>query len=183
MTEEEELLSGQIIRIGQELLRFELIVPPEPIADGTEVMGSPNPGYWGKLTVIIGRNVDGSAFPLLGDSITLGRERGEINFPDDGYVSGLHARVTNREELIADLAALIANVLDGAMTRELAARQHLRSYKQEKSRHIGCLGYRLCEQHQALRRRAIRKERIGMSADVSMRVEEPTKLALSLIHI
>ena len=96
MTEEEELITGQIIRIGQELLRFELIVPPEPIADGTEVMGSPNPGYWGKLTVIIGRNVDGSAFPLLGDSITLGRERGEINFPDDGYVSGLHARVTLR---------------------------------------------------------------------------------------
>ena len=70
-------------------------------------MGSPNPGYWGKLTVIIGRNVDGSAFPLLGDSITLGRERGEINFPDDGYVSGLHARVTNRDGrvFLADLGS------------------------------------------------------------------------------
>ncbi|MBP8809838.1 MAG: FHA domain-containing protein [Kofleriaceae bacterium] len=97
MTEEEELLPGQILRIGQELLRFDLISPPEPIADGTEVMGSPNPGYWGKLTVIIGKNVDGSAFPLLGDSVTLGRERGEINFPDDGYVSGLHARVSSRD--------------------------------------------------------------------------------------
>lgn len=97
MTEEEELVSGQILRIGQELLRFDLITPPEPIADGTEVMGSPNPGYWGKLTVIIGREVDGSAFPLLGDSVTLGRERGEINFPDDGYVSGLHARVSSRD--------------------------------------------------------------------------------------
>jgi len=107
MTEEEELTSGQIIRIGQELLRFDLITPPEPIADGTEVMGSPNPGYWGKLTVIIGRNVDGSAFPLLGDSVTLGRERGEINFPDDGYVSGLHARVTNRDGrvFLADLGS------------------------------------------------------------------------------
>jgi len=97
MIEEEELHSGQILRIGQELLRFDLIVAPEPIADGTEVMGSPNPGYWGKLTVIIGKDVDGSAFPLLGDSVTLGRERGEINFPDDGYVSGLHARVVNRD--------------------------------------------------------------------------------------
>ena len=97
MTQEEELQSGQIIRIGQELLRYELIPAPEPTADGTELMGSPNPGYWGKLTVIIGRDVTGAAFPLLGDSCTLGRERGEINFPDDGYVSGLHARVSLRD--------------------------------------------------------------------------------------
>jgi hypothetical protein len=97
MTQEEELVSGQIIRIGQELLRFELIAAPEPTADGTELMGSPNPGYWGKLTVIIGRDITGAAFPLLGDSVTLGRERGDINFPDDGYVSGLHARITLRD--------------------------------------------------------------------------------------
>ncbi|MEJ7599084.1 MAG: FHA domain-containing protein [Kofleriaceae bacterium] len=100
MTQEEELTNGQIIRIGQELLRFELIASPEPTADGTELMGSPNPGYWGKLTVIIGRDITGAAFPLLGDSVTLGRERGEINFPDDGYVSGLHARVNLRDNRI-----------------------------------------------------------------------------------
>jgi pSer/pThr/pTyr-binding forkhead associated (FHA) protein len=107
MTQEEELVSGQIIRIGQELLRFELIPTPEPTADGTELMGSPNPGFWGKLTVIIGREVTGAAFPLLGESVTLGRERGEINFPDDGYVSGLHARVTLRDGrvFLADLGS------------------------------------------------------------------------------
>jgi pSer/pThr/pTyr-binding forkhead associated (FHA) protein len=107
MTQEEELASGQIIRIGQELLRFELIPTPEPTPDGTELMGSPNPGYWGKLTVIIGREVTGAAFPLLGESCTLGRERGEINFPDDGYVSGLHARVTLRDGrvFLADLGS------------------------------------------------------------------------------
>lgn len=96
MTDEEEIKPGQVIRIGQELLRFDLIEPPAPLEDGTEVMGSPNPGYWGKITSIIGKNVDGSAFPLLGDSVTLGRERGDINFPDDGYVSGLHARLSAR---------------------------------------------------------------------------------------
>jgi hypothetical protein len=107
MTQEEELTSGQIIRIGQELLRFELIAAPEPTPDGTELMGSPNPGYWGKLTVIIGRDVTGAAFPLLGESSTLGRERGDINFPDDGYVSGLHARVTLRDSrvFLADLGS------------------------------------------------------------------------------
>lgn len=107
MTQEEELSSGQIIRIGQELLRFELIAAPEPTPDGTELMGSPNPGYWGKLTVIIGRDITGAAFPLLGDSCTLGRERGDINFPDDGYVSGLHARVSLRDGrvFLADLGS------------------------------------------------------------------------------
>lgn len=97
MTQEEELVTGQIVRIGQELLRFEFIGQPEPSPDGTELMGSPNPGYWGKLIVIIGRDITGAVFPLLGESVALGRERGEINFPDDGYVSGLHARVTLRD--------------------------------------------------------------------------------------
>ncbi len=107
MTGEEELTNGQILRIGQELLRFELIGAPEPTADGTELMGSPNPGYWGKLTVIIGRDITGAAFPLLGESVTLGRERGEINFPDDGYVSGLHARISLRDGrvFLADLGS------------------------------------------------------------------------------
>jgi pSer/pThr/pTyr-binding forkhead associated (FHA) protein len=97
MFDEEEIHSGQILRIGQELIRFDLIQAPEPAPDGTEVMGSPNPGFWGKVTIIIGRDVDGSAYPLLGESITMGRERGEINFPDDGYVSGLHAKITTRD--------------------------------------------------------------------------------------
>jgi hypothetical protein len=107
MAHEEELTSGQIIRIGQELLRFETIPVPEPSPDGTELMGSPNPGFWGKLTLIIGRDVTGAVFPLLGESVTLGRERGEINFPDDGYVSGLHARITLRDGrvFIADLGS------------------------------------------------------------------------------
>jgi hypothetical protein len=107
MNHEEELTNTQIIRIGQELLRFEFLSPPAPTPDGTELMGSPNPGYWGKLTVIIGREVTGAVFPLLGDSVTIGRERGEINFPDDGYVSGLHARISFREGrvFIADLGS------------------------------------------------------------------------------
>lgn len=107
MTEEEALRPGQIFRVGQELLRFDLIEAPQTLEDGTEIMGSPNPGYWGKLSVVIGEGVDGSAFPLLGDSTTIGRERGDINFPDDGYVSGLHARLSTRngQAFLADLGS------------------------------------------------------------------------------
>lgn len=107
MIEDEQLLPGQVIRIGQELLRFDIIEPPQPLDDGTEVMGSPNPGFWGKITVVIGNGVDGSAYPLLNEAVTLGRERGEINFPEDGYVSGLHARLTNQNGIfvLSDLGS------------------------------------------------------------------------------
>src|SRR5215831_7024072 len=107
MTGEEELQSGDVFRIGQELLRFDAIAPPQPLEDGTEIMGSPNPGYWGRLSVIIGKDIDGSAYPLFGDAVTIGRERGDINFPDDGYVSGVHARITQRDGkiVLADLGS------------------------------------------------------------------------------
>ena len=95
---EEPLESGDIFRIGQELLRFEVISPPQPLEDGTEIMGTPNPGFWGRLSVIVGRDVDGSAFPLFGEAIVLGRERGDILFPEDGYVSGTHARISLHDE-------------------------------------------------------------------------------------
>jgi hypothetical protein len=98
ITSEEVLDSGDIFRIGQELLRFEVISPPQALEDGTEIMGTPNPGFWGRLSVIVGRDVDGSAFPLFGEAIVLGRERGDILFPEDGYVSGTHARIALRDE-------------------------------------------------------------------------------------
>ena len=97
LTDEEELADGDIFRIGQELLRFDEIAAPVPLDDGTDIMGSPNPGYWGRLALIVGRDQDGSAFPLFGDAVILGRERGDILFPEDGYVSGQHARVAIRE--------------------------------------------------------------------------------------
>jgi pSer/pThr/pTyr-binding forkhead associated (FHA) protein len=104
---EEEIQPGDVFRIGQELMRFDTIAPPTPTDDGTEIMGSPNPGYWGRISVVIGKDIDGSAFPLLGDAVTLGRERGDINFPDDGYVSGLHARLSirNGKYYLADLGS------------------------------------------------------------------------------
>jgi hypothetical protein len=97
ITQEELLESGDIFRIGQELLRFDVIAPPTPLEDGTEIIGTPNPGYWGRISVIVGRDVDGPAFPLYDESVVLGRERGDILFPEDGYVSGTHAQITLRD--------------------------------------------------------------------------------------
>jgi predicted component of type VI protein secretion system len=98
ITQEEPLQSGDVFRIGQELVRFDAILEPQVLEDGTEIMGSPNPGYWGRLSVIMGPGIDGSAFPLMGEEMVLGRERGDILFSDDGYVSGIHAKISVRED-------------------------------------------------------------------------------------
>jgi pSer/pThr/pTyr-binding forkhead associated (FHA) protein len=88
-----ELTDGDIFRIGQEILRYEAIPAPAPGPDGVEVMGSPNPGFLGRISLIIGRETTGNAFPIPPGGMHLGRERGDILFPEDGYVSGLHCRI------------------------------------------------------------------------------------------
>jgi pSer/pThr/pTyr-binding forkhead associated (FHA) protein len=123
ITQEEALESGDIFRIGQELLRFEIISAPQPLEDGTEVMGTPNPGFWGRLSVVVGRDVDGSAFPLFGDAIVLGRERGDVLFPEDGYVSGSHARIAINEGQVylSDLGSSNGTFLRIRAERRLSA--------------------------------------------------------------
>jgi hypothetical protein len=93
ITQEEPLESGDSFRIGQELLRFDAISPAQPLEDGTEIIGTPNPGYWGRLSVVVGRDLDGPAFPLYDETVNIGRERGNVLFPEDGYVSGGHCQL------------------------------------------------------------------------------------------
>lgn len=88
-----ELSDGSVFRIGQEILRFEAMPDPQQTPDGTEVMGSPNPGYVGRIRLVIGRETYGNTYGIPAQGLHLGRERGDIIFPEDGYVSGLHCRI------------------------------------------------------------------------------------------
>jgi len=88
-----ELQNLSIFRIGQEILRYEEINRVEPDADGVELMGSPDPGYLGRIRLMIGRETYGNSYCIPPEGLHLGRERGDIIFPDDGYVSGLHCRI------------------------------------------------------------------------------------------
>lgn len=87
-----ELADGRIFRIGQEILRFERLKAPAPV-DGVELMGSPAPGFCGRICLVVGRETTGNCFPVPSAGLHLGRERGDILFPEDGYVSGLHCRI------------------------------------------------------------------------------------------
>ncbi len=101
------LRPGDIFRIGQEIIRFEALAPSPPTADGVERLGSPAKGYIGRIALIIGRDVVGNAFPLPETGIHLGRERGDVLFPEDGYVSGLHCRIAPQggQILLTDLGS------------------------------------------------------------------------------
>ncbi|MGB3050086.1 MAG: FHA domain-containing protein [Polyangiales bacterium] len=88
-----ELFDGSIFRVGQEILRFDAPTAPEPAADGTQHMGSPHRGYLGRISLLVGRETTGNSYPIPPQGIHLGRERGDVVFPEDGYISGLHCRV------------------------------------------------------------------------------------------
>ena len=88
-----ELFDGTIFRIGQEIMRFEAPLAPDPDPDGTQHMGSPHRGFLGRVSLVIGREATGNSYPVPPQGIHLGRERGDVLFPEDGYVSGLHCRI------------------------------------------------------------------------------------------
>ena len=89
-----EIKHDDVFRIGQEILLFESIEQPAPARDGVEPVGSPIEGYWARVSLVVGRDSTANAFPVGGDGCTFGRERGDLLFPEDGYVSGLHCRIT-----------------------------------------------------------------------------------------
>lgn len=88
---------GDVFRIGQELLRVEPLTPLPASADGVDRLGSPSKGYVGRIALIIGRDATGNAYPIPETGLHLGRERGDVLFPEDGYVSGLHCRISYRD--------------------------------------------------------------------------------------
>lgn len=88
-----ELFDRSIFRVGQEILRFEAPAAPDPAPDGTQHAGSPHRGFVGRISLVIGRDATGNSYPIPPHGIHLGRERGDVLFPEDGYVSGLHCRI------------------------------------------------------------------------------------------
>jgi pSer/pThr/pTyr-binding forkhead associated (FHA) protein len=89
-----ELRPHDMFRIGQEIIKFEPLETTAPSPDGVERLGSPAKGYVGRIALVIGREVTGNAFPIPETGVHLGRERGDVLFPEDGYVSGLHCRLS-----------------------------------------------------------------------------------------
>lgn len=96
-----ELAAGDVIRLGQELIVVEELPEAEGGDDGTETMGSAtDEEVWGRVALVVGKDHVANAFNLHGDGVVLGRERGNVLFPEDGYVSGTHLRLQRQGDRI-----------------------------------------------------------------------------------
>lgn len=96
-----ELQHGDIIRVGQEVLRFERVdeidTEVSPATGRALTVGCPMPrGVWGRLCQIGMARQVANAYLLSHRDVFLGRERGDILFPKDGFVSGSHAVISER---------------------------------------------------------------------------------------
>lgn len=91
-----ELSDGDIARIGQGVFRYEAL---ESLPPSGEPQHGTNPeSIWGRLARISGpNNAASNAYLLWKESHSIGREQGDFTFPDDGYVSGTHARIYRHE--------------------------------------------------------------------------------------
>lgn len=92
-----ELKTGDHVRMGLEVLRFQSLAAAASITstakDGTVAIGSPAGDAWGRLERISAPDEASFTFLLRSTEHFLGREKGDILFGDDRYVSGRHARI------------------------------------------------------------------------------------------
>lgn len=87
---------GTVFLVGEQLLRIDAVppeAPPQPDADGTYFYGSPKRPSRVTLTQLLAGGYPGLIFRAPGDTVTLGREGNDVNFPDDPFISGRHAAV------------------------------------------------------------------------------------------
>jgi pSer/pThr/pTyr-binding forkhead associated (FHA) protein len=69
-----------------------------PREDGTYLYSSPTRAAKLELVQILHGGAEGLSLVAQNDSITLGREDNDINFPDDPFISGHHAKVELKGE-------------------------------------------------------------------------------------
>jgi len=95
-----EIQHGDVIRVGQEVLRFERIdrlQSERGMGGEPEIVGWPIPrGVWGRLCQMGLLRQVANAYLLASPDVFLGRERGDILFPKDGFVSGSHSVLSDR---------------------------------------------------------------------------------------
>ena len=90
------LVSGAFFLVGEQLLQIEAAAPdfgPQPDAEGTYFYASPKRASKMRLIQRLRGGDIGVIFRARGDSITIGREGNDVNFPDDPFISGRHAQV------------------------------------------------------------------------------------------
>ncbi len=102
LRDETRLTPGDTILMGRQVLRFErfeqTITPKTKSSDGTRYMGSPSPGGNFKILQIGIGGVIQNVYCLPEAGAVLGREKGDIVFPHDKFMSGRHAQIYSGDD-------------------------------------------------------------------------------------
>jgi pSer/pThr/pTyr-binding forkhead associated (FHA) protein len=91
------LPAGSTFLVGEQLLRVEPVreeAVPVPDGDGTYFYGSPKRPAKLQLTQMLAGGAPGMVYRAREDSLTIGREGNDVNFPDDPFISGRHAQIS-----------------------------------------------------------------------------------------
>jgi pSer/pThr/pTyr-binding forkhead associated (FHA) protein len=96
------LRHGDFLLFGKEVLRFEVLEPEEraqlpAIQHGVRLFGSPMRLPWARLMQFVQSGVARDVYHLAPAEVVLGREEGDLRFPDDEFMSRRHARIVNRD--------------------------------------------------------------------------------------
>lgn len=97
LRDEVRLTPGDTFLMGRQVLRFErfeqAITPKTKSSDGTRYMGSPSPGGNYKVLQIGIGGIVQNVYCLPESGAVLGREKGDIIFPHDKFMSSRHAQI------------------------------------------------------------------------------------------
>jgi len=101
---------GARFLVGEQLLEAEQVDPErldEAIEDGTYFFASPRRPSHLRVVQRLRGGETGLALRAAGDVITIGREGNDLDFPDDPFISGHHARVTwdGTQVILTDLGS------------------------------------------------------------------------------
>jgi hypothetical protein len=94
-----ELDHGDMVLVGQEVLRFELVEEDEReavplVRHGVALFGSPPRAPWGRLSHVLANGGVRDVRHLFQAGFTIGREEGDWIFPDDAFLSRRHATLS-----------------------------------------------------------------------------------------
>jgi pSer/pThr/pTyr-binding forkhead associated (FHA) protein len=96
VSEPTPLQDGDLLLLGREIMRFELVDQDEReakplVRHGVALFGSPPREPWGRLMQLLASGGVRDVRHLYTPVVTLGREEGELIFPDDQFLSRRHA--------------------------------------------------------------------------------------------
>jgi pSer/pThr/pTyr-binding forkhead associated (FHA) protein len=96
VSEPTPLSDGDLLLLGREIMRFELVDQDEReakplVRHGVALFGSPPREPWGRLMQLLASGGVRDVRHLYTPVVTLGREEGDLVFPDDQFLSRRHA--------------------------------------------------------------------------------------------